>query len=183
MFVGAALSTAWAAETNGFRVMGFPEVAQGSSPDDLARALERKRGSCAHDVVRSSHDASIFVVRSCAEPKVYVSFCNGKLYWASTYLPGGFSSIVSQLWTATGNGGPNADFKVENATGRTKIIRSGEVAQDYEMSLHLRGAAYGMTLTMFAAGENSESVASDYRIDYQSNLDPKKCRLGLDPAK
>ncbi len=183
MLTGLYAVAAWGAETDGFRVAGFPEVAQGLSQGELVRALEGKQGTCKHDLVRSSHDASIFVVRSCDEPKVYVSFCNGKLYWASTYLPGGFSSVVSHLWTATGIGGPNAEFKVENATGRTKIIRSGEVAQDYEMTLHLRGSDFGMALTMFAAGQDGEGVADDYRIDYQSNLDPKECRLGLDPAK
>lgn len=166
----ATLNTA----DGGFRVLGYREIEQGQSHGQVLEALKKSTRQCRQDLTGASHDASLFVIKSCFEPKVYLSFCDDKLYWASTVVKGDFAAFIGMLRIFT-RSGLAGDFKVSDAIVKPQVRRDNKVVQDYELSLVMSGTKYDVTLTMFADGQPVKGVASDYRLDYQAHVDADKC--------
>jgi len=158
----------------GFRVLGYREIHQGQSHAQIREALKKSTRQCRQDLSGAGHDPWLFVIKSCFEPKVYLSFCKNKLYWASTVVKGDFAAFIGMLriFTVSGLAG---EFKVSDAIVKPQVRRDNKVIQDYELSLVMTGSKYDVTLTMFADGQPVKGVASDYRLDYQAHVDTSKC--------
>ena len=159
-----------------FHVRNFPDIVQEMSLATLKNVVGTLNRSCPQRLERSANDPSIYVIYLCDEPQIFLSFCNDRLFWASTFLRGGFLMFVREIKTFKSNRAMAAFLKVTDVTVDTRAVVDGAVVSENQMSVHLERAEYTLTMTLFGAPPGKLGVESEIRMDFQAKLDTSTCK-------
>ena len=159
-----------------FHVRNYPDILQGMSLAALKNVVGKLNNNCPQRLERSADNPSIYKIYICDEPQIYLSFCNDRLYWASTFLRGGFFKFVREIKTFKSNKAMAAFLDVKDVTVDTRAVVDGAVVSENQLSVHLERDEYTLIMTLFGAPPGKLGVESEIRMNFQAKLDTSTCK-------